>query len=110
MLNTIWAKKGISINKREKANLKHCNYANTFVEYSNYNINSYPNMKDYNQKKDFKIPIIFDDKDADVISNKSVKPIIKKLIINEFYRFHDTIILCFFKNYIILHFTFKMFS
>ena len=59
------------INKRESTGLTHFNDSKTLIEYS-YNRNDfYKNTEDYNPNKQRKIPIVFDDMNANVVSKKT---------------------------------------
>ena len=59
------------INKTESTGLTHFNDSKTLIEYS-YNRNDfYKNTEDYNPNKQQKIPIVFDDMNANVVSKKT---------------------------------------
>ena len=76
------AKDQLLINKREITGLKHLNYLKAIIEWSN-------NMDDIYKKnwivqyanKIRKILIVFDDINADTISNKKLNPIVTELFI-----------------------------
>ena len=51
------------------------------MEYSNDMQDVYKNIEDYNPIKKRKVPIIFDDMIADMISNNKLNPIVTELFI-----------------------------
>ena len=55
------------ISKRDGESIKHYNDSKGFTEYSN---DIYENIEEYNQSKERKILIMFDDIMADMLSNK----------------------------------------
>ena len=70
------------INKREQAGIKNLNDLKAFIEYS-YDMNDVlDDINNYNNNRDKKILIVFDDMISDIEYNKNFKRIIKEL----FYR------------------------
>ena len=59
------------INKRESTRLRHFNDSQAFIEYSNDIHDVYKNINDYNNDKEKKILIVFDDMIADMINKKN---------------------------------------
>ena len=49
------------------------------MEYSNYMLDVYKNIEDYNPDKKRKVLIVFDDKITDMINNKKLNPIVTEL-------------------------------
>ena len=49
------------------------------MEYSNYTLDVYKNIEDYNPDKKRKVLIVFDDMIADMINNKKINPIVTEL-------------------------------
>ena len=70
------------INKKEQAGIKNSNDPHTFIEYSDDMNDVLDNINDYNNNRDKKVLIVFDDMIADIEYNKNFKRIIKEL----FYR------------------------
>ena len=68
------------IKKREDAGIKHLNHSKAFVEYSGTMV-VYSNIDDYNQERNKKILIGFDDMTADISTNKKFQSIVKELFI-----------------------------
>ena len=68
------------ISKREKVGLDHFKDPRAFIEYSNDMQNVYKNTEDYNPGKKRKILILFDDMNADMISNK-LNPVVTELFV-----------------------------
>ena len=66
------AKYQILINKQESAGIKHINVSKAFIKYSNDRDNIYNNIVEYNPGEKNKILIAFDDKIADMLSNKKL--------------------------------------
>ena len=66
------------INKREQVGIKNLNDPDAFIEYSN-DMNDYNN--NYNENRDKKVLIIFDDMIADIIRSEKFKAIVKELFI-----------------------------
>ena len=64
------------INKREKVDTGHRNNPKAFTKYSNDMEDIYKNIDDYNPNKNRKILIAFDNKIADMISNKKLNPVV----------------------------------
>ena len=64
------------IKKCEDAGIKNLNNLSAFIEYSNTMEDVYNNIDDYNPKRKRKILIVFDDKIADVMTNKTFQVII----------------------------------
>ena len=69
------------IKKCEDAGIKNLNDPSAFIEYSNTMDDVYNNTDNYNLRRKRKIPIIFDDMIADVMSNKKFQAIINELLI-----------------------------
>ena len=69
------------IKKREDVGAKHFNDFKAFIEYSNDMSDIYKNIEEYNQNKNCKILIVFDDMIADMLSTKSLNPIVTELFI-----------------------------
>ena len=69
------------IKKREDVVTKNFNDSKAFIEYSNDMDNIYKNIKEYKPNKKRKILIVFDDKIADMLSNKKLNPIETELFI-----------------------------
>lgn len=64
------------ISKREKVDTDHRNNPKAFTKYSNDMQDIYKNIDDYNPNKNRKILIAFDNKIADMISNKKLNPVL----------------------------------
>ena len=75
------AKYQFLINRRESTGLKHFNDPKAFTDYSNDMQDVYKNISEYNEDKEPKILIVFDDMIADVINNKKLNTIITELFI-----------------------------
>ena len=69
------------IEKRENAGMKNYNNPTAFTECSNTMDDVFSNIDDYNPKRKRKILIVFDDMIADIMTNKRLQAIIKKLFI-----------------------------
>ena len=69
------------IKKRKDARTKYFNHPNAFTEYSNTMDNVYENIDNYNQNRQRKILIVFENMIADIISSKKFQAIIKELFI-----------------------------
>ena len=69
------------INKREITGLKHFNDPKSFIEYSNDMQDIYKNINGYNEDKERKIIIFFDDMIADMINNKNLNSVVTELFI-----------------------------
>ena len=63
------------INKIESTGLKYFNDLKAFIEYSNDMQDVYKNINEYNDDKERKILIFFDDMIADMINNKNLNSI-----------------------------------
>ena len=70
------------INKREQAGIKNLNDLHAFIEYSDDMNDVLDDINNYNENRDKKVLIVFDDMIADIEYNKNFKQIIKEL----FYR------------------------
>ena len=70
------------INKREQAGIKNLNDPHAFIEYSDDMNDVLDDINNYNENRDKKVLIVFDDMIADIEYNKNFKQIIKEL----FYR------------------------
>ena len=75
------AKYQFLINKQESTDLKHLNDSKDFTEYSNDMDDIHKNIEEYNRSKKQKILIVFNDMNADMLSNKKLNPIVTKLFI-----------------------------
>ena len=64
------------INKRESTGLKGFNDHKAFIGYSNDRQDFYKNIEEYNLGKKRKVLIGFDDKNADMINNKKLNPVV----------------------------------
>ena len=69
------------IKKREGAGIKNLNNPNAFIACSNTMDDIYEDTDNYNQKRDKKVLIVFDDMTADIMGNKKFQAIIKELFI-----------------------------
>ena len=76
------AKYQFLINKRESTGLKHFNDPKAFIEYSNYMQDVYKNIDEYNEDKERKKLIVFDDMIADMINNKKLNSVVTELFIS----------------------------
>ena len=70
------------INKREQAGIKNLNDPHDFIEYSDDVNDVLDDINNYNENRDKKVLIVFDDMIPDIEYNKKFKRIIKEL----FYR------------------------
>ena len=70
------AKYQFLINKRESIDLKHFNDSNAFVQYSNSMVDIHKKIEDCNPNKRRKILTAFDDLIADMLTNKTLNPIV----------------------------------
>ena len=70
------------INKREQAGIKNLNDPHAFIEYSDDMDDVLDDINNYNENRDRKVLIVFDDMIPDIEYNKKFKRIIKEL----FYR------------------------
>ena len=70
------------IKKCEDAGIKNLNNLSAFIEYSNTMEDVYNNIDDYNPKRKRKILIVFDDKIADVMTNKTFQVIIENYLLD----------------------------
>ena len=75
------AKYQFLINKRKSKGLRHFNDPKAFIEYSNDMHDVYKYIDEYNEDKERKILIFFDDLIADMINNKKLNSIVTKLFI-----------------------------
>ena len=69
------------INIPEKVGINHFNDPKAFIEYSNNMHDVYKNIDEYNQDKERKILIVFDDMIADMINNKKLNSVVTELFI-----------------------------
>ena len=67
--------------KSEGVGTRHLNDPKAFIEYSNTMDDVHNNIDDYNQTRERKILIVFDDMIADIMTNKNFQAIIKELFI-----------------------------
>ena len=70
------------IKKCEDAGIKNLNNLSAFIEFSNTMEDVYNNIDDYNPKRKRKILIVFDDKIADVMTNKTFQVIIENYLLD----------------------------
>ena len=70
------------INRREKVGIDHLDDPKAFIEYSNYLSDVYKNITECNLNKENKISIVFDDRIADMASNKKLGSIVTELFIS----------------------------
>ena len=75
------AKYQFLFNKRESVGLKCFNDRKAFIEYSDDMQDVYKNINEYNEDKEHKILIVFDDMIADMIDSKKLNSIVTKLFI-----------------------------
>ena len=75
------AKYQFLINRRESTGLKHFNDPKAFIDYSNDMQDVYKNISEYNEDKECKILIVFDDMIIDMINSKKLNSIITELFI-----------------------------
>ena len=68
-------------NKQESTDLKHFNDSKAFVEYSNDMYDIYKNIEEYNPNESRKLLIAFNDRIADMISNKKLDSAVDELFI-----------------------------
>ena len=68
-------------NRRESTGLKHFNDHKAFIDYSNDMQDVYKNISEYNEDKECKILIVFDDMIVDMINSKKLNSIITELFI-----------------------------
>ena len=71
----------ILIKKHEDAGIKHLNDPNALIECSNTLDDVYENINNYTSSRNRKILIVFDDMNADIMTNKRFQSIIKELFI-----------------------------
>ena len=69
------------INKREQAGIKNLSDLDVFIEYSSDMNDVLEDINSYNQKRDKKVLIIFDDMIADIMRSEKFKAIVKELFI-----------------------------
>ena len=69
------------ISKRESIGLKHFSDSKAFIAYSNNMQDVYKNIDKYNEDKECKILIAFDDMIADMINNKKLNSMVTELFI-----------------------------
>ena len=70
------------IKKREDTGTKYFSDPNAFIECSNPMDGIYENIDDYNPNRKNKILIVFNDRIADIMTNKTFPAIIKELFIS----------------------------
>ena len=71
----------IWLKKCEHAGIKHLNNPNAFIECSNTMNNVYENLNNYNPIRKRKKLVVFDDKIADIMTNKKIQAIVKEQFI-----------------------------
>ena len=69
------------ISKREQAGIKNLNDPHAFIEYSNDMNDVLDDINNYNNNRDKKVLIIFDDMIADVMRSEKFKAIVKEIFI-----------------------------
>ena len=69
------------ISKGEQAVMKNLNYPNAFIEYSNDMNDVSDDINNYNENRDKKVLIIFDDMIADFMRSEKFKATVKELFI-----------------------------
>ena len=69
------------INKKEQAGIKNLNDPYVFIEYSNDMNDALEDINNYNENRDKKVLIIFDDMIADIMRSEKFKAIVKELFI-----------------------------
>ena len=67
------------INGRENVGIKKLKNPKVFIDYSQTIDDVYENLEDYNPTKKRVVLIVFDDKIANIESNKKVRPIVTEL-------------------------------
>ena len=65
------------IRKCDDVRIKYCNDPNAFIECSNTMDDFYENINDYNPNRKRKTFIVFDDMNANIMTNKTFQAIIK---------------------------------
>ena len=65
------------IRKCEDVRIKYCNDPNAFIDCSNTMDDFYENINDYNPNRKRKTLIVFDDMNANIMTNKTFQAIIK---------------------------------
>ena len=65
------------INNRKNAGIKHFNDPTALIEYSDDMNDVYPDISNYNKKRENKVLIVFDDMIADIKYNKNFRKMIK---------------------------------
>ena len=69
------------ISKREQAGIKNLNYPNAFIEYSNDMNDVLDDINNYNENRDKKVLIIFDEMITDFMRSEKFKATVKELFI-----------------------------
>ena len=69
------------IKKCKDVGIDHFNDPSAFIEFSSTMDDGYENIDDYNSNRKRKILIVYDDMIADIMTNKTVPPIIKEFFI-----------------------------
>ena len=69
------------MNKREQSGINFNNDPNAFIEYSDSMGDIFPQIEDYNRKRNRKVLIIFDDMISHVMSDKKAQQVLKDLFI-----------------------------
>ena len=69
------------INKREQAGIKNLNDCHAFIEYSSDMNDVLEDINNYNENRNKKVLIIFDDMIADIMRSEKFKAIVKELFI-----------------------------
>ena len=70
----VWIKVSIFNQKREDVDLKHVKNSKAFRKYSNDFNDAYISIQEYDSRKKKTDLILFDDMNADLISNKNLQP------------------------------------
>ena len=71
----------ILLKSKKVQGFKCFNDSKAFIEYSNYMDDFFKNIEEYNPNKKCKVLIVFDDMNADMLSNKELNPIVTELFI-----------------------------
>ena len=67
--------------ERKNNSLKNLDESKAFIEYSNNMQDFYKSIEEYNPSRKCNLLIVFDDMIADIISNKTLSPIVTEIFI-----------------------------
>ena len=81
MLKILMKQYQFLIKKREDVRAKHFNDSKAFIEYANDMDDIYKNIQEYNTNNKRKLLTLFDDRVADIVSDKTFNPIVTELFI-----------------------------